>query len=406
MKKGYIILFIIVLVLVLGIIFNSSSNEDKSIKKETVKKKTNKEKFSYGTKDHDNINELLKDTIIEEVKVIDVCENIKNGFIEEEGNTYYYENNKRLTGKKEIDGDYYYFDENGVMQKDIEIEKAYYGQDGKMVLGEYEINNKQYYYTKVGLIKDDFVNNKYYDLNGEYVEGIRKEKGDIYYNDYKGVIKLNDIRYYFDFKTGKLVKKNIKSVIDISTWQEEIDFDSVVNSGLIDGIIVRIGFGSIRGEDCTLDNRFERNISEIKRLGIPYGIYFYGYAQNEEAATIEANFVDNIVKTYELEPVFPIFYDAEISNLNGVNYTKEMYKKVINKFISELKEKGHNEVGVYGNVKMLSTGTLSFLDKDVPKWVAQYNNTCEYDKEYIGWQYTSTGKIPGINTNVDFNIFY
>ena len=219
-------------------------------------------------------------------------------------------------------------------------------------------------------------------------------------------MELNDIRYYFDFKTGKLVKKNIKSVIDISTWQEEIDFDSVVNSGLIDGIIVRIGFGSIRGEDCTLDNRFERNISEIKRLGIPYGIYFYGYAQNEEAATIEANFVDNIVKTYELEPVFPIFYDAEISNLNGVNYTKEMYKKVINKFISELKEKGHNEVGVYGNVKMLSTGTLSFLDKDVPKWVAQYNNTCEYDKEYIGWQYTSTGKIPGINTNVDFNIFY
>lgn len=406
MKKGYIILFIIVLVLVLGIFFNSSSNEDKSIKKETVKKKTNKEKFSYGTKDHDNINELLKDTIIEEVKVIDVCENIKNGFIEEEGNTYYYENNKRLTGKKEIDGDNYYFDENGVMQKNIEIEKAYYGQDGKMVLGEYEINNKQYYYTKVGLIKDDFVNNKYYDLNGEYVEGIRKEKGDIYYNDYKGVIKLNDIRYYFDFKTGKLVKKNIKSVIDISTWQEEIDFDSVVNSGLIDGIIVRIGFGSIRGEDCTLDNRFERNISEIKRLGIPYGIYFYGYAQNEEAATIEANFVDNIVKTYELEPVFPIFYDAEISNLNGVNYTKEMYKKVINKFISELKEKGHNEVGVYGNVKMLSIGTLSFLDKDVPKWVAQYNNTCEYDKEYIGWQYTSTGKIPGINTNVDFNIFY
>ena len=39
---------------------------------------------------------LLKDTIIEEVKVIDVCENIKTGFIEEEGNIYYYENNKKF----------------------------------------------------------------------------------------------------------------------------------------------------------------------------------------------------------------------------------------------------------------------------------------------------------------------
>ncbi|MBR3116679.1 MAG: hypothetical protein IKF36_02250 [Bacilli bacterium] len=402
MKKGYIILFVVILLLVLGIFFNNNSSEDKSIKKETIKNKTNKEKFSYVTKDHDNINELLKETIVEEVKVIDVCENIKTGFIEEDGNTYYYENNKKVTGQKEIEGDTYYFDDNGIMQKDIEIEKAYYGPDGKMVLGEYN----QHYYTKIGPIKDDFVNDKYYDLNGEYVEGIKKEKGDIYYNDYKGVIKLNNIRYYFDFKTGKLVKKNIKSVIDISTWQEEIDFDSVFNSGLIDAIIVRIGFGSISGEDCTLDNRFERNISEIKRLGIPYGIYFYGYAQNEEAASVEANFVDNIVKTYELDPVFPIFYDAEISNLNGVNYTKAMYKKVINRFISDLKEKGYNNVGVYGNIKMLSTGTLSFLDNEIPKWVAQYNTTCEYDKEYVGWQYTSTGKIPGINTYVDFNIFY
>ena len=83
-----------------------------------------------------------------------------------------------------------------------------------------------------------------------------------------------------------------------------------------------------------------------------------------------------------------------------------MYKKVINRFISDLKEKGYNNVGVYGNIKMLSTGTLSFLDNEIPKWVAQYNTTCEYDKEYVGWQYTSTGKIPGINTYVDFNIFY
>jgi hypothetical protein len=98
----------------------------------------------------------------------------------------------------------------------------------------------------------------------------------------------NAVRYYFDFETGELKNKNIKHVIDISTWQDEINFEEVVKTDLVDAIIVRIGFGSLTGEPATLDNKFERNISEIKRLGIPYGIYFYGYAQNEEAAEVEA----------------------------------------------------------------------------------------------------------------------
>lgn len=54
---------------------------------------------------------------------------------------------------------------------------------------------------------------------------------------------------------------------------------------------------------------------------------------------------------------------------------------------------------------MLTNGSLSFLSNKIPKWVAQYNNVFQYDKEYYGWQYTSSGKIQGINTNVDFNIF-
>ena len=246
-------------------------------------------------------------------------------------------------------------------------------------------------------------------MDGNYIEGMKKDGDDIYYyeNDemVKGLIKINNIRYYFDFDTGKLIKKNIKSVIDISTWQDEIDFDSLYNSGEVDGIIVRIGFGSLTGEECTLDNRFERNLSEIKRLGITYGIYFYGYAQNEEAAKVEAEFVSNMIKKYDLDLSFPIFYDVELTDYHGFKYTKKVYKKVINTFIDTMKDNSYNDVGIYGNVKML-TNTLDFLDNNIPTWVADYNDKCSYDGDYIGWQYTSTKKIPGINGNVDANIFY
>lgn len=55
---------------------------------------------------------------------------------------------------------------------------------------------------------------------------------------------------------------------------------------------------------------------------------------------------------------------------------------------------------------MLTKGSLndpSIKSKDI--WVAQYYNKCQYDGNYIGWQYSSNGNIPGISGRVDVNIF-
>lgn len=406
MKKKYIVFIFFLLLGIFGL-FNNST-ETKAIKQsKPVKKEVTKEEFKYSTKNYDNINDLVKDTIVEEVKVNYVCDkDVKNGFIEEDNKVYYYKDNEIVTGRLTVDNETYFFDEEGIMLKNIELDNEYYGSDGKLVLGEYEKDGNRYYRDKKGIVKDKFIDGKYYDKDGLCVENMIEENNDIFYyqngDKIKGLIKINNIRYYFDFDNGKLVKKDVKSVIDISTWQDDIDFDSLNNSNLVDGIIVRVGFGSLVGEDCTLDNRFERNISEIKRLGIPYGIYFYGYAQNEEASKIEASFVSNVIKEYDLKLSFPIFYDAELTSFHGFKYTKSVYKKVIKTFINEIKD---YSVGIYGNVKMFSS-TLDFLDKKIPKWVADYNDKCSYDGDFIGWQYTSSGKIPGIRGNVDMNIFY
>ena len=94
MKKSYVLIIIVIILFILGIFFNSDSNDE--IKKEDkVKKTVKKDKFKYSTKNYDNINELLKETVVEEIKVIDICEvpDERNGFFEEDGNTYYYEKN-------------------------------------------------------------------------------------------------------------------------------------------------------------------------------------------------------------------------------------------------------------------------------------------------------------------------
>ena len=308
-------------------------------------------------KKNSNVDELLKDNTVIKYETVYVCENVeeeqiieepKNGLIEDS----YYENNEMKKGVINIDGNSYYFDDNYKLRREFTI-----------------------------------------------------RDGEVYYDDKKGLYLVDGIRYYFDFTDGHLVKSNVKSVIDISSWQGDIDFEKLKESNLVDAVIVRVGYGTSLNSKCGLDNKFERNISELNRLNIPYGIYIYGYAQNEYAANIEANFVYDMINKYNINLYYPVFYDAELRSYKGVNYTKKLYTKVINAFTNNLENKGI-KTGVYGNLYMLTKGSLndpSIRDKDI--WVAQYYNKCEYDSDYIGWQYSSKGIIPGIDGRVDVNIF-
>jgi len=462
MKKIIVIVLMIVVAITSMFIFDNTDTKasiDYSKKKKITYNET-KDEYSYVTTDSDNIEELLKEeekivpkvnyAFEEKEPIVKEEKTLKNGFIEENNNTYYYENDIKAIGQREIDNSIYYFDENGIMQKDKVIENCYYDQDGKLYIGFKEIDGNKLYFTKEGISKgiteidgkkyyfdDDghlltncFYDNYYLDEEGVIVTGQREIGGRIYiFNDdgiiqngfqtidgnvyfldennnkLKGLQIIDGIRYYFDFETGILIKKDVKSVIDISSWQGDLDFDKLKESNLVDGVIVRLGYGTTLNDNPVLDNKFKRNIKELKRLDIPYGIYFYGYAQNEYASNLEANFVNNVLKEVDAKLSFPIFYDAELTEFDGVKYTKTLYRKVINNFVSKLNEYGYKDVGLYGNLNMLTNGSLSF-SKKYPVWVAQYFNKCEYDKEYIGWQYTSNGSIPGINGRVDMNIFY
>lgn len=373
------------------------------------------------------------------------------GFYSIDNKDYYFTNEGYLVGNKEIENEVYYFDENGVMQKDVMIENCYYDETGKLYTGFKdidgntfyfsrdgiakgikEIDNKKYYFDEDGhLIRNSFYDKYYLDENGIIVTGNREIGGRIYVFDDEGILQngfqeidgniyfldenlnrltglqlIDNIRYYFDFETGVLIKKDVKSVIDISSWQGDIDFEKVKNSNLVDKVIVRIGYGTTNKDDPVIDNKFEYNIKELNRVGIPYELYIFGYAQNEDAAKLEADFVINILNKYNISKDTFIWYDAELSEFEGKKYTKTMYKKVINKFISILNDNNINNVGVYSYLYMFNKGSLTSLQKRIPKWVAQYYKRCEYEEDYKGWQYTSNGTIPGINGRVDMNIFY
>ena len=51
--------------------------------------------------------------------VLNVNAEEQNGWVHEEGSTYYYENNQKVTGYKTIDNEEYFFKETGVLQNNI-----------------------------------------------------------------------------------------------------------------------------------------------------------------------------------------------------------------------------------------------------------------------------------------------
>lgn len=204
--------------------------------------------------------------------------------------------------------------------------------------------------------------------------------------------------------SGKYLGDTKVKVIDVSEHQGIIDWDKFVEESDCYGVVLRIGYYE------TLDKQFQRNINEIKRLNIPYGIYLFSYSSTINGAVKESNFTNKVINEYNLNPTLGIYYDIEswstkYSNSNNIN--KSMYDEIVTTYINNIKSNIGDlyQIGVYSG-RWYAMNRLGNIAKSYVNWVAEYNNTCLYDGDYKMWQYTSKGNVPGINGNVDISYLY
>lgn len=187
----------------------------------------------------------------------------------------------------------------------------------------------------------------------------------------------------------------MKRGIDVSSHQGVINWEAV--KGKIDYAIIRCGYGADR--ESQDDIYFKRNVDECTRLGIPFGVYLYSYADNIDWSNSEVDHVLRLVKGYQL--AYPIYYDIE--DKVQANLSNEALTDIIVNFCDKLEQHGYY-VGVYANLNWWNTKLNSERLEAYAKWVARYNSTLGYDAGM--WQYTSSGTIDGINGNVDMNYCY
>ena len=194
--------------------------------------------------------------------------------------------------------------------------------------------------------------------------------------------------------------------IDVSSHQGEIDWERVAASG-VEFAMIRLGYRGYGSEGTlNLDPYFEQNLAGARAAGLKVGIYFFSQAITVEEAYEEAAFVLEHLDGEELD--YPLAYDWE--PISGVGARTDGLDSVTLTdcaltFCHMAELAGYTPMVYYNKPVGYGRYDVSRLtDYDV--WFAQYASKPDMYYNYRIWQYTSSGKIPGISTKVDMNIAF
>ena len=191
--------------------------------------------------------------------------------------------------------------------------------------------------------------------------------------------------------------------LDISSYQNGINFDTIKNAG-INFLILRAGFtGWGTGISYNKDNCFENFYNQAKSRGILVGAYWYSCANTKEKGIAEARYMyENCLKGKQFE--YPIYIDVEDTH-HQVNNKRGVTDAIIG-FCEYLENLGYY-VGIYasdisGFQDKMYLNELNAYDK----WVARYGSEPKYVQNYGMWQSSSSGRINGYNGNLDIDVAY
>lgn len=205
------------------------------------------------------------------------------------------------------------------------------------------------------------------------------------------------------FKFNDLIKNyksdNTMVGIDVSAWQDSIDFRKVKDAGC-DFVMIRMGYGFVDNE-IKFDNYFVSNLKNAKDNNLKVGLYFYSYAKTIGEAKSQAKWIVDNLNGEILD--LPIAFDFESwKKFNSYHINFNDINEIANAFINEVEKYGYEGM-LYGSANYLNK-VWDTRDKNV--WLAHYTKKTDYSGNYIMWQLANNGKINGINGDVDLDILY
>lgn len=199
--------------------------------------------------------------------------------------------------------------------------------------------------------------------------------------------------------------------IDVSAYQGEISvktFQNMKDDG-IRNVIIRCSYTQGAKFRQKVDMSFAQNITNAYKAGMKIGVYHFSQAISETEAIEEAKFVIKTVAKYKAWIKLKVAIDWEfykrLNSYQAGKMGKQRCKQILDAFCRTIRNAGYDPM-VYANLSTLQGYLPADLYKSWPIWVAQYSSRCSYRYEKYMWQYSSTGRISGIQGNVDMDYIY
>ena len=214
----------------------------------------------------------------------------------------------------------------------------------------------------------------------------------------------------YDFQYNKnnylyCLKQESMAGVDVSAFQGNIDWAQVKESG-IDFAMLRLGYRGWGAKGTLVEDEYiQQNLAGTAAAGIPIGAYFFSQATTLDEVHEEIEFMLEILGDYQLD--YPIVLDWEVANPTEgrvQNVTRRELTDMLRYFCDEMSARGFDPM-VYFNWTQASRMIYLNELEDYPFWLALYQDRMTFPYRVEMWQYTSEGKVPGIEGDVDINVY-
>lgn len=249
-----------------------------------------------------------------------------------------------------------------------------------------------------------------YDLNtaGEYnlTYKIEDNAGNATTKDF--VLRVKDSYKYtekeisFQDAISKYKNDSTKLGIDVSKWQETIDWKKVNAEG-VEFAILRMGYQNGFDGEVAIDPYFEANVKGCMENNIPIAVYFSSYAKSVDEAKSQADWCCDRLNEYNYSNINVSFDWENWNSFNKLGLSLKDINDMADIFMDECVSKGYKSM-LYGSKTYLETVWKN--EKNYPVWLANYVDSTSYNGNYKIWQFCQTGIIDGIDGKVDINVMY
>ena len=210
----------------------------------------------------------------------------------------------------------------------------------------------------------------------------------------------------FAMMGGYLTCLSTESVlgIDVSEWRDDINWQKVKEAG-VEFAMIRVGWRGSEQGVLKEDTCAQANYAGASAAGIKVGAYFFSQAITVAEAVEEANYLVDLIKDWNVE--MPVVFDWEY--IDETSRTAKVDQRTLTDcskaFCDAVKAAGYEPM-IYFNISH-SLERIYIRELTGYKfWLAYYDTTLLYPYKIDMWQYTETGTVPGISTNVDINLYF